>query len=139
MTSERECYVYIVLPGAMEFVTAGRFQVSLTPDGQPVGQFFYGRRYLERNDAVELDPIELRLRRGPYETARMEGFFGAIRDSMPDFWGRRVIERNTGHTQLEEFDYLMYGPDDRAGALGFGGMCNHRLHSAGLTARLIWS
>jgi serine/threonine-protein kinase HipA len=50
----------------------------------------------------------------------MEGFFGAIRDAMPDFWGRRVIERNTGHTQLEEFDYLMYGPDDRAGALGFG-------------------
>ena len=120
MTSERECYVYIVPPNATEFVTAGRFKVSLTPDGDPIGQFFYGRRYLERNDAVELDPIELRLRRGPYETARMEGFFGAIRDSMPDFWGRRVIERNTGHTLLEEFDYLMYGPDDRAGALGFG-------------------
>jgi len=120
MTSERECYVYIVPPDSTEFVTAGRFNVFLTPDGEPVGQFLYGRRYLERNDAVELDPVELRLRRGPYETARMEGFFGAIRDSMPDFWGRRVIERNTGHTQLEEFDYLMYGPDDRAGALGFG-------------------
>jgi serine/threonine-protein kinase HipA len=50
----------------------------------------------------------------------MQGFFGAIRDSMPDFWGRRIIERNAGHTQLEEFDYLMQGPDDRAGALGFG-------------------
>jgi serine/threonine-protein kinase HipA len=120
MTSERECYVYIVPPGATEFVTAGRFRVSPTPDGEPVGQFVYGRRYLERNDAVELDPVELRLRRGLYETARMEGFFGAIRDSMPDFWGRRVIERNTGHTQCEEFDYLLYGPDDRAGALGFG-------------------
>lgn len=120
MTSERECYVYIVLPGATEFVTAGRFRVSPTPDGDSVGEFVYGRRYLERNDAVELDPVELRLRRGLYETARMEGFFGAIRDSMPDFWGRRVIERHTGHTQLEEFDYLMYGPDDRAGALGFG-------------------
>jgi hypothetical protein len=24
MTSERECYVYIVLPGTTEFVTAGR-------------------------------------------------------------------------------------------------------------------
>jgi serine/threonine-protein kinase HipA len=120
MTSERECYVYIVPPGATEFVTAGRFQVSPTPDGDPVGRFVYGRRYLERNDAVELDPVELRLRRGLYETARMEGFFGAIRDSMPDFWGRRVIERSTRHTQLEEFDYLMYGPDDRAGALGFG-------------------
>ena len=120
MTSERECYVYIVPPGATEFVTAGRFRVSLTRDGEPVGQFVYGRRYLVRNEAVELDPVELRLRRGPYETARMEGFFGAIRDSMPDFWGRRVIERHTGHTKLEEFDYLMYGPDDRAGALGFG-------------------
>ena len=120
MTSERECYVYIVPPGTTEFVTAGRFQVALTPDGDPVGRFIYGRRYLERNDAVELDPVALRLRRGLYETARMGGFFGAIRDSMPDFWGRRVIERSTRQTQLEEFDYLMYGPDDRAGALGFG-------------------
>ena len=120
MTSERGCYVYIVPPGATDFVTAGRFEISVTPDGGTVGRFFYGRRYLERSDAVELDPVELRLRRGQYETARMNGFFGAIRDSMPDYWGRRVIERNTGHTQLEEFDYLMYGPDDRAGALGFG-------------------
>ena len=39
---------------------------------------------------------------------------------MPDFWGRRVIERNAGFTELAEFDYLMQGPDDRAGALGFG-------------------
>ena len=120
MTSERECYVYIVLPGATEFVTAGRFRVSPASGGEAVGEFVYGRRYLERNDAVELDPVELRLRRGPYETARMQGFFGAIRDSMPDFWGRRIIEKNAGHAQLEEFDYLMRGPDDRAGALGFG-------------------
>ena len=120
MTSERGCYVYIVPPGATDFVTAGRFEVSVTPDGDSVGRFFYGRRYLERSDAVELDPVELRLRRGQYETARMDGFFGAIRDSMPDYWGRRVIERNSGHVQLQEFDYLMYGPDDRAGALGFG-------------------
>jgi serine/threonine-protein kinase HipA len=120
MTSDRECYVYIVPPGATEFVTAGRFQVHPSPDGSPVGRFFYGRRYLERKDAVELDPVELKLRRGPYETGRMMGFFGAIRDSMPDYWGRRVIERNAGRPQLEEFDYLMHGPDDRAGALGFG-------------------
>lgn len=112
--------MYIVPPGATDFVTAGRFEVSRTPEGDSVGRFFYGRRYLERRDAIELDPVELRLRRGQYETARMDGFFGAIRDAMPDYWGRLVIERNTGHTQLEEFDYLMYGPDDRAGALGFG-------------------
>lgn len=120
MTSERECYVYIVLPGTTSFVTAGRFNVSLNRDGNAVGHFIYGRKYLERDDAVELDPTELRLRSSEYETARMEGFFGAIRDSMPDFWGRRVIEKKAGHTNLEEFDYLMLGPDDRAGALAFG-------------------
>ena len=80
----------------------------------------YGRRYRELADAVELDPVELRLADHVYETARRRGFFGAIRDAMPDSWGRRVIERHVGATQLEEFDYLLRGPDDRAGALGFG-------------------
>ncbi len=119
MISERECYVYIVLPGGTEFVTAGRFRLDQVSPGS-VGRFVYGRRYRERKDAVELDPIELRLSSQIYETARMDGFFGAIRDAMPDFWGRRVIEKHAGLTQLEEFDYLMNGPDDRAGALGFG-------------------
>lgn len=120
MTSERECYVYIVLPGETEFVTAARFTIEHTRDGEPIGTFIYGKNYLARGNAVELDPIELRLSDKPYETARMSGFFGAIRDAMPDFWGRRVIERNAGKAGLHEFDYLMHGPDDRAGALGFG-------------------
>jgi serine/threonine-protein kinase HipA len=120
MTSESECFVYIVPPGETEFVTAARFRVSKTRDGDPVGEFVYGKRYLERSDAVELDPVELKLGSQRHETARMKGFFGAIRDAMPDFWGRRVIERNAGKPELDEFDYLMNGPDDRAGALGFG-------------------
>ena len=123
MTSERvyrECYVFLVLPGDTEFVVAGRFRVSLTREGAPVGEFVYGRSYLERPNAVELDPVELRLAERVHETARMGGFFGAIRDAMPDYWGRLLIERHSGRTRLEEFDYLMQGPDDRAGALGFG-------------------
>lgn len=120
MISERECYVYIVLPGATGFVTAGRFRVSQSRRGEAVGAFVYGRSYRRRPDAVELDPVELRLSSRPYETARMGGFFGVIRDAMPDSWGRRVIDRNAGVTRPEEFDYLMQGPDDRAGALGFG-------------------
>jgi serine/threonine-protein kinase HipA len=120
MTSERECYVFIVLPGETEFVTAARFTVAKTRDDEPIGTFVYGKSYLSRGNAVELDPIELRLGDKPYQTARMNGFFGAIRDAMPDFWGRRVIERNAGKAALNEFDYLMNGPDDRAGALGFG-------------------
>ncbi|MCY4450793.1 MAG: HipA domain-containing protein [Immundisolibacterales bacterium] len=106
-------------PGATEFVTAGRFRWTEDGAGE-VGRFVYGRSYRERSDAVELDPVELRLSSQVYETARMEGYFGAIRDSMPDFWGRRVIECNAGFTELAEFDYLLQGPDDRAGALGFG-------------------
>lgn len=120
MTSEGECFVYVVLPGETEFVTAGRFRVEETRDAAPLGRFVYGRSYLERDDAVELDPVELRLAEREYETARMSGFFGAIRDAMPDYWGRLVIERNCGRNELGEFDYLMQGPDDRAGALGFG-------------------
>lgn len=120
MTSERTCYVYIMLPGQTEFVTAGRFTLTPTADGQAVGHFIYGKKYLARPDRVEIDPIELKLSDRPSETATLGGFFGAIRDSMPDSWGRRIIEKRSGHPALEEFDYLMESADDRAGALGFG-------------------
>lgn len=120
MTSERQCFVYIVLPNETEFVTAARFRITQTREGIPKGELVYGKNYMARANAVEIDPIELRLGTTRYETVRMHGFFGAIRDSMPDFWGRRVIERNAGKVGFEEFDYLMHGPDDRAGALGFG-------------------
>ena len=46
--------------------------------------------------------------------------FGALRDAGPDHWGRLVIEKHAGKTQLGEMDYLLQSPDDRAGALGFG-------------------
>lgn len=117
---ERECFVYIVLPGETEFVTAGRLRVSSNREGVRVGEFVYGRQYRERANAVALDPVELRLREGRFETTRMGGFFGAIRDAMPDTWGRRIIEHRLRGAELDEFDYLLGGTDDRAGALGFG-------------------
>jgi serine/threonine-protein kinase HipA len=43
MPSDLECYVYVVLPGSTEFVTAGRFSLSSDRQGQPVGTFVYGR------------------------------------------------------------------------------------------------
>ena len=121
MTSERECYVYIVPPDSTEFVTAGRLRTT-DVDGVRLGQFVYRRTYRESRDAVELDPVELKLpaRSQTYTTSRMGGFFGAIRDAMPDYWGRLVIDRHVGVAPLEEFDYLLHGPDDRVGALGFG-------------------
>lgn len=96
MTSEsdQECHVYITLPGETEAVTAGRFVLTADRPGTPLGRFVYGRRYLERPDSVELDPVELRLARGVHETTRLNGVFGALRDAGPDFWGRRIIERH---------------------------------------------
>ena len=121
MTSDRECYVYIVPPDATDFVTAGRLRTT-DVDGVRVGQFVYRRTYRESRDAVELDPVELILpaRSQTYSTSRMGGFFGAIRDAMPDYWGRLAIDRHLGVARLDEFDYLLHGPDDRVGALGFG-------------------
>jgi serine/threonine-protein kinase HipA len=73
-----------------------------------------------RDNAVPIDPIELKLSTKTYETNILKGVFGALRDASPDYWGRRVIEKYKGQTQLGEIDYLLYSPDDRAGALGFG-------------------
>ena len=122
MTSESatECYVYITLPGQTAPVTAGRFTLTTDRRDIPQGRFIYGRRYLERPDVVPLDPVELKLSTRVYETTALKGVFGALRDAGPDYWGRRVIERHSGKSQLGELDYLLYAPDDRAGALGFG-------------------
>jgi len=124
MTSSRtvksDCFVYITLPGTTAAVTAGRFELSPDKAGHPLGRFVYGRSYLARPDAVELDPVELRLATSTYSTAGHAGVFGAIRDAGPDYWGRRVIDRHAGRSPLSELDYLLHSPDDRAGALGFG-------------------
>ncbi|HEX9781117.1 MAG TPA: HipA N-terminal domain-containing protein, partial [Opitutaceae bacterium] len=118
MTSET--FVYIMLPGETAFVTAGRFVLAEDRHGAPLGRFVYGRSYLARADAVALDPIELPLGERTYETLRLKGMFGALRDASPDYWGRRVIEKHDGIAQLGEIDYLLHSPDDRAGALSFG-------------------
>ena len=123
MTSEfgqTECFVYIMLPGTTEFVTVGRFVLNPTAAGGPLGRFVYGQSYLARKEAVAIDPVELKLAKGTFRTSALKGVFGALRDAGPDYWGRRVIEKRSGAAQLGELDYLLYAPDDRAGALSFG-------------------
>lgn len=115
-----ECYVYITLPGETEFVTAGKFARTVDRRGVASGRFVYGRSYLARAHAVPVDPLELKLGAKTYETRLLKGVFGALRDASPDYWGRRIIEKYSGKTELGEIDYFLYGPDDRAGALGFG-------------------
>jgi serine/threonine-protein kinase HipA len=117
MTSKKtkRCFVYITLPGETEPVTAARFELT---DG--VGRLVYGKSYLVRENAVEIDPVELKLGTQVFETALLGGVFGALRDASPDYWGRLIIDRAAGKAKHDEIDYLLQSADDRAGALGFG-------------------
>jgi serine/threonine-protein kinase HipA len=122
MTSERQAYIYVQLPGTLTTVPAALLKVETLRDGTFVGRFRYGDRYLERRDAVELDPFQLPLGNSVYEFTKRQGIPGAVRDGGPDYWGRRVIEHKLqrGPADLEEIDYLLHGPQDGAGYLSFG-------------------
>lgn len=111
----QECFVYVQLPDSLQVLTCGRFRLE-----GGVGRFVYGRRYLENPKAVELDRFDLPLSRREFQTARMRGVFGALRDASPDSWGRKIIERHLGASDLSEMDYLLHSPEDRVGALSFG-------------------
>lgn len=114
-------YVFVHLPGEPQAVPAGRLEL-LMRDGQlATSRFQYGRHYLQRPNALDIDPISLP-RATESATPRMPihglSLFGAIRDAAPDAWGRRVIEsRWSRGGLLSEVDYLDHAGSDRAGAL----------------------
>lgn len=122
MTSEREAYVWVWLPGETEPVVAGRLEVI---DGEI--RFAYGRSYLGRAGAISLYEPELPLRRGALMAPVGLKMFGCIRDASPDAWGRRVIiNRKLGAkgtqadtAELDELTYLLESGSDRVGALDF--------------------
>ena len=122
MTSEREAYVYIQLPGTLETVPAALLKLQTLPGGAQVGRFRYGDRYLQRHDAVALDPFQLPLAKEVFEFTQHLGVPGAVRDAAPDAWGRRVIEHQLERSaaDLHEINYLLHGPQDGAGYLSFG-------------------
>ena len=125
MTSEQELIVYAYLPGETESVPAG--VLKMTEDGSDVlgSSFVYGQRYLNRANAIEVDPVSLGFKAGQ-QVRNVELFprgglveFGGIRDAAPDQWGRRVIEnrRKAAPNTLSESDYLCSAGNNRVGAL----------------------
>ena len=118
-------------------MTAGRFVLDKNARGDALGRFVYGRSYLENQDAVEFDPVELKLSTRTYETAQLNGVFGALRDAGPDYWGRRVIEKHAGKAQLGELDYLLESPDDRRARSGSGTTTSRPPRSGNSTRRSI--
>lgn len=118
-----ERIVFIYLPGETAAVPAGR--LTLLEQGPQVqaSRFAYGRRYLQRANAVPVDPVALALADGGGDAELVPpaglALFGAIRDATPDAWGRRVIENRLGAPPngLPESTYLDHAGPHRAGAL----------------------
>lgn len=132
------CFVYIQLPQSLETVTCGRYSQERTSGGDVVGRFVYGRRYRTRPDAVPIDPLHLPIADITFETYKLGGIFGALRDASPDAWGRRVIERALGRTDVGEIDYLLNSPETE---LARSPSASEKLHlrpSVTSTARSIW-
>lgn len=120
MARKEECFVYIQLPQSAETVTCGRYVREQGSSGDYVGKFVYGKRYRAHPGAVPIDPIHLPISDETYETVKLDGVFGALRDAGPDAWGRRAIEHALGKLDVGEVEYLLNSPEDRAGALSFG-------------------
>ena len=107
------------------FVPAGLLTMTETGTEVLTSGFRYGTIYLDRPQAVEIDPVSLSIAdraavRGK-ELRPIEGLalFGGIRDAAPDAWGRRVIESRlkAPPNSLSESTYLLEAGSQRVGAL----------------------
>ena len=118
MAREQQAYVFIYLPGETTAVPAGVF-THYSDDG--IGRFAYGRRYLERPNALPVDPVALPLGAKPKDVTTNGGLYGAFRDASPDYWGRLVIaaEAKVSPETLGEMDYLLQANASRVGNLDF--------------------
>ncbi len=116
--AERKITVFIYLPGEIKAVPAGIF----THDNDTkIGRFIYGRRYIERKNALPVDAISLPLGVTPREAFKNGGLYGAFRDASPDYWGRLVISANSGipPEAFSEIDFLLEANATRVGNLDF--------------------
>jgi serine/threonine-protein kinase HipA len=90
--------------------------------------FEYDETWLRDARRFSIEPA-LSLSRGPFAPARGQPMFGAIGDSAPDTWGRRLMQRserrqaareNRAVRTLSETDYLLGVSDEtRLGSLRF--------------------
>lgn len=117
--------VFAYLPNEKKAVPSGLLTMEEEGTTLNGAVFAYGIRYIERKNAVEVDPVSLSLRGddvvGGVERHPAHGLslFGAIRDASPDSWGRRVIEsrRKVPLNSLPESEYLLAAGSNRVGAL----------------------
>ncbi|MGY6634677.1 MAG: type II toxin-antitoxin system HipA family toxin [Alkalilacustris sp.] len=86
-------------------------------------QLSYLASWLERHDAIPLDPVQLPLEPKIFRTEEDFPLFNGIRDAAPDAWGRKLIDRQmiarAGSPALEQDFLLASRSRHRPGALSF--------------------
>ena len=106
--------VWVWLPLESLPVRCGTFTLS-----NGVGKFEYDETYRQREDAVSLDPLHLRLGRSrqPHKETRQGGLFGVFRDASPEGFGLALLERLKETTLTDPLLRLELSEGDAVGAL----------------------
>jgi serine/threonine-protein kinase HipA len=126
------------MSGYKDFPHVGKLKVALDIAGEAVSvgtlarsaddghiYFEYDKDFIDRK--LELSPIHLDLRRGartPKDDAPFGGLFGLFDDSLPDGWGRRLLDRrlkdrNINSDNLTALDRLSFVGTTGMGALTY--------------------
>ncbi len=127
MLAELNTAVFAFLGAELHAVPAGLLHLDEGNTDVVASRFGFGSRYLQRSNAAPLDTSALRLEGAvpgsEKQIAPPNGLalFGAVRDALPDLWGRRVIENklNVPANSLRESDYMRHAGSNRFGALDF--------------------
>jgi serine/threonine-protein kinase HipA len=125
MADSGQVEVFVHIGG--EDVAAGDLWMHRAGRSQSAS-FVYRPGYIARHGAYELDP-DLPLQTGQFQTPVGRSLFGALSDTTPDRWGRKLIERTEAASAREErrtarsfseADYVLGVRDDmRQGALRY--------------------
>jgi len=122
-------YVFGYLPGTAAPELVGQV-IILETGNAGFCRFKYAPSWLARSNAFAVDPDLLPLEERELESQPGWEVFSALRDAGPDYWGRKVIERQLGRIGLTELEFLLATGDQRAGALAFS---NERAFTGGST------
>jgi serine/threonine-protein kinase HipA len=114
---QNHCFVFVHPPNAKHGVPAGRLEF-LEDDSV---RFAYGLQYAANPASCAVDPINLPLLLGATAKVMTGGRLGALRDAIPDYWGRLVLARqlNKYVEELALSDLFIFGNCLRIGNLEF--------------------
>lgn len=121
--SESTLYIGLYLPEQDVPTTAALLKLERSPL-QESGHLAYGLAYLQRPDALALNPLALPLQRDTFSlSTRLLRDGGAlpltIKDALPDAWGLRVLANELGGRLPSTREQLLLTNTDRVGAMVF--------------------